>query len=90
MKTGDNFGAFSPLEVLSLFVLKFRQRGLTLPTRDLITLKSWLLLVKNDENLLLVVLSDLLPQHFEKTSGSSCPPLCLLDKKVRGRIADIA
>lgn len=52
MSFASTFEDFSSIEVISLFVLRYRQRGLVLPSRDLIVLKNWLTLVKGDEDLL--------------------------------------
>ena len=81
----SKFGELKPLEAVSLFVLKNRRRGLTLSSRDLTILHGWLIAAGGDANRLLVVLADLLPDHFSQTKGLAAP-LTLLDKRVRRRL----
>lgn len=67
-----NFDQMSDRQLIAQYILEFRNRGLFLPYSDYRIIESWLQHAKSDT--LLLILSDILPDFFEKSQKDAQPP----------------
>lgn len=76
-------------KMVERFIVECRGCGLQLPYSDLTIIAQWIDRSPNFD-LLLMILSDLIPEYFERKADRRIPPsLKGLDKKVNQRLFDL-
>ena len=84
----NNLDNLSDAEMVAQYVLECRGSGTVLPYGDLALIRDWLEQAKSAERLLLI-LSDLLPEHFAKSQGrNTAPSLAAINRLVRIKLRE--
>lgn len=83
-----NIDELTPQHQLAQYVLEFRGQGHCLPYQDYEILKEWFLASAGDHDRLLLILSDVLPDYFNRPGRNLPPDLKGVRKKVLKRIKE--
>ena len=83
-----DFSKLSPQELVAQYVLESQQGAGALPYNDYKIIDSWLEKARGDVSLVLLILSDNLPQLLETKTNNQLVSLRLLDKKVTKKIQE--
>ena len=76
-------------QIIAKYILHCRNRGVFLTRDEYLIIEKWLLDAQSDPDIVLLVLSDILPSYYQSNTAKRSPSIARIDRKVRSRIQNL-
>lgn len=73
----------SERELIVQYIIQCKRQGLFLSASEQRLIEQWISLANNDTDLLLLALSAVMPNFYNKSRGGRPPPINFIDSQVR-------